>query len=249
MKNFSPETLQEALDLWRKMGDLNKDGIAMLVAAVEAGERLADRLDTILSEERDFASLDRALDDYIKAITLDAPGALVDTFDTLGVAPDPDAPTTPYDIEIVDQGFEPGTYVGWTIQFKVKDLPRLSYQKTDPVLEAFIRLERAPDNAPRLASGGSSALARVDEGSSRLAEVMMGGGQEGSVLRGFTGAAVVEVAPVVVGNAPVLPSDDVIAAACRASIEKHLAAVAEERKRLAVTENVESSVGRKMTVK
>lgn len=158
-----------------------------------------------------------------------------------------------YDIEIVDQGFEPGTYGGWSIQFRVKDLPRLSYQSADPILDAFVRLETAEPDAPKLSSGGGgggSALARTDDEASKLSEVMMGGGQEGGVLRGFTGAAVVEVAPVVFGNAPVaMPSDERIAAACRASVDAHLAAVAEERKRLAVTETVETSVvGKKMKV-
>lgn len=277
MKNFSPETLQEALDLWRKMGDLNKDGIKVLVAAVEAGEVLANVVDSVLNGAADgvlLDVLDDALDEYIKVVgeesDLDSDSDSEHTDGTASSRLTPEeqvtldrslqyaqvlyGPGTPppaieYAIEIVDQGFEPGTYGGWTIQFKVEGLPRLSYQKADPVLEAFIRLERAEPGTPRLASGGSSALARTDEGT-KLSEVMMGGGQEGNVLRGFTGAAVVEVAPVVVGNAPVtMPSDEVIAKACRVSIDKHLVSVAEEAKRLAITENVESIVGRKMTVK
>lgn len=154
-----------------------------------------------------------------------------------------------YDIEIIDHGFEPDTYAGWNVQFQVKGLPRLSYQKQDPILDAFIPLERAPENALKLGTGSSSAaLARTDEGE-KLTTAMMGGGQEGNILRGFTGAAVVEVRPVTHGNAPtMLPPEDKLRAACRRSIDRHLAAVAEERKRLVVTETGDQVIGKKLKV-
>ncbi len=160
-----------------------------------------------------------------------------------------DEPVTDYDIEILDQGYEPGTYAGWTVQFQVANLPRLSYQKSDPILDAYIPLERAADNAPRLGSGGGAALARVDE-SERISTAMMGGGAEGNILRGFTGAALVEVPAKAIGNAPTArPSDEAIRAACRKAIEVHLDAVRGERSRLDITEGTdESIVGRKMKV-
>lgn len=166
----------------------------------------------------------------------------------LDALPDPDA--VEYDIEIIDQGFEPGTYDGWSVQFKALGAPKLSYQTQDPILEAFVRLEKAPEGAPRLGTGGSTALARTSEGTD-IAAAMMGGGAEGGVLRGFTGAALVEVAPVVVGNAPVaLPSDERIAEACGRSLRAHLEAVKAERARLAVTETTEASViGKRLKVK
>lgn len=168
---------------------------------------------------------------------------------TIGIdAPNPDAPD--YDITVLDHGFEPGTYGGWTVQFQVAGLPRLSYQTQDPILEAFIPLERAPDTAPRLSAGGGSALARTDESGSALAETMLGGTAEHNILRGFAGAAVVESAPKTVGNAPVeLPSDERIAEACRRPIREHLAAVAAEKARLSVTEGGEAVVGKKLKVR
>jgi len=263
--------LEEALNRYR--GGTN-DHIRALIEAVDAGQALANIVDEVLDGDDglytdDGPRLEDALDEYIKVVgdsslgiasgrtsvgnnEAQNPPRVYSGQDMVGdpgpweaTSPDLDAPS--YDIEIIDQGFEPGTYGGWTIQFKAVGAPRLSYQKSDPILEAFIRLERAPENAPRLGSGGSTALATREP--SDLGDVMTGGGVEGNVLRGFTGAAVVEVAPVAIGNAPIMPSDEVVAEACGKAIRAHVAAVAEERKRLSVTENVESIVGRKMTVK
>lgn len=159
-------------------------------------------------------------------------------------------PNPEYEIVILDQGFEPGTYDGWSVQFQAIGAPRLSYQKQDPILEAFVRLEKAPENAPKLGKGGSTALARASDGPD-IAAAMMAGGAEGNVLRGFTGAALVESMPVVHGNAPVaLPSDERIIEACQRSLRAHIEAVKAEQARLAVTETTESSVvGKRLRVK
>lgn len=155
-----------------------------------------------------------------------------------------------YEIEIIDQGFEPGTYGGWTVQFRAIGAPRLSYQKQDPILEAFVKLETAPQDAPKLGSGGSTALVRASNGPD-IGAVMMAGGPEGGILRGFTGAALVEAAPVVYGNAPVaMPSDEKIAEACSRSLRAHLEAVKAEKARLEITETVEQSVvGKRLKVR
>lgn len=230
-------------------------GFARFAPDVESGDGAADEVAENLVyyfREHALRALEEAAGPVLPEAALDEWRAQAEKSGTAVYFPFGDpvaAAEAEYDIEIIDHGFEPDTYAGWNVQFQVKGLPRLSYQKQDPILDAFIPLERAPENALKLGTGSSSsALARTDE-SEKLTTAMMGGGQEGNILRGFTGAAVVEVRPVTHGNAPtMLPPEDKLRAACRRSIDRHLAAVAEERKRLVVTETGDQVIGKKLKV-
>ncbi len=253
--------LEEILGEWVEDGDNEKAARAIMGALpIEIGEAICDlKMNEKMHEIFGNEDPDRPLVGGPSISVAEAFGDIEGELEPVPVAAAP-RPTVeePFDentIELVvtDQAFEP-SYGGWNVQFQAVGAPRLAHQNTDPCLEAFVKLDVTPTSL-RLESGQpkkGSALVRAgsDDDALNLADVMLGGGQEGAVLRGAFGAAMVEEAGAGERHIPLaMPDDAKLLVAMRASLEKHLEKVREERARMKVTDKAEAVIGRRFRMK